>query len=283
MLPTISLGGVHLPGYTLMLLTALVAGGWVGSLQASRIGVDRRIAWDVLPFGAAGGIAGAVLYSLVTSGWQAGGLAAAFRGTGLVWYGGLAGGVAAGLWRARGWGIPLRTVLDGAAAPVALGYALGRVGCFLAGDDYGLPTALPWGVVFAQGAPPTTAENLRRLGADVPASVPADALLAVHPTQLYESAAALLIFLVCWRLFGRRLTPGLTAATFAVLLGLERFVVEFIRVKDDRWLHGLTTAQLISLVLIVAGGVVCTRLRPAARRSESPVIHRGDASRAPWA
>jgi phosphatidylglycerol:prolipoprotein diacylglycerol transferase len=82
---------------------------------------------------------------------------------GLSWFGGLAGGLGAGLTTLRGYGVPLVRGLAAASPGLALGHAIGRVGCFLVGDDYGRPSALPWAVAFPRGLPPT----------DVP----------VHPTQ----------------------------------------------------------------------------------------------------
>src|SRR5437762_1769752 len=81
---------------------------------------------------------------------------------------------------------------DAAAPALAIGYSLGRIGCFLVGDDYGRPTTSWVGIAFPKGSPPTTAEELRNFGASVDPSLPPDAILRVHPTQLYESAAALL-------------------------------------------------------------------------------------------
>jgi phosphatidylglycerol:prolipoprotein diacylglycerol transferase len=131
---------------------------------------------------------------------------------------------------------------------------MGRLGCFMAGDDYGLPTDLPWGVAFPRGLPPSTAYNLReQFDVAVDPSVSDSTVLAVHPTQLYEVALTLLIFAVLWRLRKRWPQPGRLFFLYLALAGVERFMVELLRAKDDRFLGFLTGAQAISLGLIAAG------------------------------
>jgi phosphatidylglycerol:prolipoprotein diacylglycerol transferase len=132
-----------------------------------------------------------------------------------------------------------------------VGYAVGRLGCFLVGDDYGAPTNAPWGVAFPQGAPPSTAGNLRAFGVDIPASTPDSTVLAVHPTQLYETGMTLIILAILIRLRPRLAsTPGHLFMVWLALAGVERFIVEIFRAKDDRFLGGFSVAQLISVLLI---------------------------------
>ena len=145
------------------------------------------------PSGADGGrggrIAGAkIYYAILFRDWHL-----LFDRAGLVWYGGFIGGVLAVsilFWRK---GVDYFTAVDGAAPALAIGYALGRIGCFLVGDDYGRPTNSWVGIAFPKGSPPTTAESLRQFGVHVDPSIPADQVLRVHPTQIYESAAAFVI------------------------------------------------------------------------------------------
>jgi phosphatidylglycerol:prolipoprotein diacylglycerol transferase len=177
-------------------------------------------------------------------------------------------GTAAILWTLRRRRLPLWSTLDAATPALALGYALGRVGCFLVGDDYGRPTTAPWGVVFEHGLPPTSAWHLRReFGLEIPPEIPGPTLLAVHPTQLYETAAALAIWAVGLWLLGRFERhggrPGSVALPLFALLALERFLVELVRVKDDRFLGPFTLAQAIS-VLVLALLPLVARTRPPA-------------------
>ena len=142
------------------------------------------------------------------------------------------------------------------APALALGYGLGRIGCFLVGDDYGRPTDLPWGITYPNGLPPTTAGFLRsEFGVELPASVPDSALLAVHPTQLYELAAGVAIWLVGRRLLGR-LRAGEAGLWVLSLLSLERFLIEFVRARTtgssapSRWPRPWRSGCWPSLLLI---------------------------------
>ncbi|HKI87125.1 MAG TPA: prolipoprotein diacylglyceryl transferase family protein, partial [Thermoanaerobaculia bacterium] len=118
--------------------------------------------------------------------------------------------------------------------------------------DYGIPTHLPWGVKFPVGLPPTTAENMRTVwGINVPASIPGDQLIAVHPTQVYETLICLGIWLVGRKLIRRHLQPGTAGLWIFALLAVERFGVEFLRAKDDRFFGSFTLAQVISVAVLI--------------------------------
>jgi len=204
--------------------------------------------------GAVAGIIGAkIYYVLLYRDWRL-----LFDRSGFVWYGGFMLATAATVWTMRRRSLPVWETLDAATLALAVGYAVGRIGCFLVGDDYGVPTDRPWGVRFPYGLPPTTAGALRSppFNVDVPANVPDDQLLAVHPTQLYETTLALAIWVVGMWLLRRRTATGTTALVVLGLLAVERFAIEFFRAKDDRFVHGLTVAQLISLVLVVLIGTI---------------------------
>src|SRR4051794_31190974 len=164
-----------------------------------------------------------------------------FSGSGLVWLGGLAGGaIGVVIWGyRRNWlGLGL---LDVAAVPLSLGYAIGRIGCQVSGDgDYGIKSDLPWAMPYPKGTVPTTTD--------------------VHPTPVYETLAMGTIALVLWNLRDR-FRPGVLFALYLVLSGAERVLIEFIRRNDDLAL-GLTLPQWISLAMIAAGGVWLARVRP---------------------
>lgn len=189
---------------------------------------------------------------------------------GLVWYGGLIGGILAYYWQIKRRKLPLGPLFDATAPALMLAYAVGRIGCFLVGDDYGMPTDSWVGVAFPQGAPPSTAGYLRSIGVDVPASIPDAAVLAVHPTQLYETAAALLLFAVLWRVARMNLRPGRLFALFLVFYGIERFLIEFVRAKSDRVLLGLSTSQLMSLLLLGVGAYLWQRISSSAAEVAAP-------------
>jgi phosphatidylglycerol:prolipoprotein diacylglycerol transferase len=209
-----------------------------------------------------GGIVGARLW-WVAENWSDAKddvLGSLFSGSGLVWYGGAIGGAIAVLtWAWRRNFLTLQ-LLDVASVGLAAGYAIGRIGCQLAGDgDYGIPWDGPWAMAYPHGTVPTTE--------------------TVHPTPVYETFAMLLIAWWLWR-HRHAWRPGVLFAAYLVLAGLERFLVEFIRRNPDEFL-GLTQPQLISVVMMVAGGAWLLWLRrepaaasggprPAARRRAAP-------------
>ena len=190
-----------------------------------------------------------------------------YNRAGLVWYGGFLLASAAVIWTVHRRRLPKWQTIDAAAPAMTLGYGVGRIGCFLVGDDYGIPTDLPWGVKFPVGLPPTQAGRLRsEFGIDVPASIPADELLAVHPTQLYETLLALLICGLGLTMMRRGVRPGTVTVVTLGLLACERFGIEFLRAKDDRMFGGYTLAQVIS-ALVVCTLLVLWRMRPAQREA----------------
>jgi len=246
------LGPLELTGYGLMMMVAFLMAGWAMQLELRRRRLDEEFAADIVIAGVVGGLIGAkIWYVLLTHEWDA-----LFRRGGFVWYGGFLGATAAILingWRRR---VPWRFTAEICAAPLALGYALGRVGCFLVNDDYGIPSSLPWAMKFPQGLPPTTVANLTAMGVTFPPGTNPLQVVAVHPTQIYETV---LMFLAFWWMWRRRDHGHATAwmlGCYLVLGGLERFLVEFLRAKDDRFLGGFTVAQATSVALVVVGAVL---------------------------
>ena len=264
------IGGFTITGYGVMVLLAFVVGAWLTAIQLRRRGLDESFAWDLLPWVALGGIVGAKVYYLALH-WQdvaANPLHELTNRAGLVWYGGLIGGVLAFLWYARRRAMPLFRTMDAAAPALAVSYAIGRIGCFLVGENYGFPTDSWVGVAFPQGNPPSTAGNLRAVGAEIPAAIPDSAVLAVHPTQLYEVALSGLIFAALWKLAGRRLDAGRLLGAYLALASLERFLIEFVRAKDDRFVAGLTTSQVFTLAGVALGVWLWQRRSGGAGRPE---------------
>lgn len=265
MYPTLfRIGHFHVATYGVMVGLAVLSAGWLATRGFRERGMAPDEAWTLVWYGLIGGFVGAKLYYAALHG-----PGALLSRSGMVWYGGLIGGVAAAAWAIRRRGLPAGKTLDAMAAPLALGHALGHIGCFFSGDSYGRPSSLPWAVAFPQGAPPSTAGNLRtEFGVDIPAAIPDNAVLAVHPTMLYSAAVLLLLAAFLWWYRQRSGAPGRLFAIYLTLAGVERFFVEFLRAKDDRFVWGLTTAQAIALVLILAGTAWAWMLngrRPAAR------------------
>jgi len=182
-----------------------------------------------------GGWVGARLF-LIPTGWDyftTDPISFLLSSSGWVWYGGLIGGTVAAGMLAKRRKLSLLLLADIAAPALAMGLAIGRIGCQLAGDgDYGVPTDLPWGMSYPNGVVPTTER--------------------VHPAPVYEMLACFAIFAYLWR---RRLHNPPTGDLFGrylVLTALVRFLIEFVR-RNPAWLVGLTTAQWMSIGLSLFG------------------------------
>src|SRR5467141_5178727 len=264
----IHLGPLELTGFGLMMMAAFLMAGWAIQLDLRTRGLDEDYAADIVIAGVIGGLIGAKLwYVLLTRDVDT-----LFRRGGFVWYGGFLGatiGILLNGWRRR---VPARFTAEICAAPLALGYALGRVGCFLVNDDYGIPSSLPWAVKFPQGLPPTTVADLKNLHVQFPPGTDPLQVVAVHPTQLYETALMFLAFAWLWRLRGHAHGTGWRFGVYLVLAGTERFLIEIVRAKDDRLLGPFTLAQLTSVLLIVAGVWVIAQLREP---EAAPVVPAG--------
>ncbi len=246
------LGPLSITGYGIMMMVAFLMGGWAIQLDLRRRGLNEEYAADIVVAAVIGGLLGAKLwYVIVTGEWDA-----IFRRGGFVWYGGLVGGVAVVLlngWRLR---VPPRYTMELTAAALPLGYALGRVGCFLINDDYGIPTTLPWGVRFPLGLPPSTVGNLARMHVSFPPGANPIEVVPVHPTQVYETALMLLAFTLLWKLRTHRHALGWRFGVYLLLAGIERFFVEMVRAKDDRFFGPLSLAQVTSVAVVLAGVLV---------------------------
>jgi phosphatidylglycerol:prolipoprotein diacylglycerol transferase len=261
------LGPLELTGYGLMMMVAFLMAGWAIQLDLRERGLDEDYAADIVIAGVIGGLVGAKLWYVLLTG-ETGAL---LRRGGFVWYGGFLGAVAAILlngWRRR---VPARFTAEICAAPLALGYALGRVGCFLVNDDYGIPSSLPWAMKFPAGLPPTTVMNLQGMGVKFPAGTDPMQVVAVHPTQIYETVFMLLVFWWLWRRRRHLHSIGWLWAWYMVFAGVERFLVEMVRAKDDRFLGPFTLAQATSVLLIVVGGALLLKWRQPAGAPAQPL------------
>lgn len=250
-----SIGPLSISPYGVMLVAAFLAAYFQLSWGMKRLGAgDAEDASSIVLWGGLAGLVGAKIYYAALHGdWSL-----LIDRAGLVWYGGFIGGILAVAWVLRRRQLPFGKTFDAIAPAAALGYGIGRIGCFLVGDDYGIPTDRPWGVVFANGLPPTEARHLReQFDIHLPADIPPDALIAVHPTQLYELGLALVIWGVgIWLLKRPNQVSGMVALTVFSLLTVERFGIEFLRAKDDRIFGDFTLAQGISLLMLIFFGVL---------------------------
>jgi phosphatidylglycerol---prolipoprotein diacylglyceryl transferase len=232
----ISIGPLTLQTFGIMFALGFVASGVLVARRLQELGKAVDWAYEMVFAALIGGIVGARL-DFVIQNWDSVSddvLGNIFSGAGLVWFGGAIGGALGVILWARWRGMLNFTLFDICAPALAIGYAVGRIGCQLSGDgDYGTPWDGPWAMAYPEGTVPT----------DVP----------VHPTPIYETIAMSLVTYALWR-NRNRFQPGLLFAFYLVLAGSERFLIEFIR-RNDEVVVGLTQAQLLSLAMMVAGAV----------------------------
>lgn len=260
------LGSLDFPTYGLMAALGLMVGLSVCVHFARRQGIDPEKAWNLGILAILAAIAGAKIFLLVddwgyfSQHWGEFFSLSTLRAGG-VWYGGLLLALAASAWYIRRNHLPVLKVCDAFAPGVALGHAIGRIGCFAAGCCYGKPTTLPWGVTFTN---PLAAQ-----WSGTPLGVP------LHPTQLYESVVEVANFLVLAWLLKRKKFDGQVIGSYMFLYGLARFFLEFLRDDPERgsvFGGALTLTQLVSIFLVVAGGLLWLRWgkapAPAARSAQ---------------
>ncbi len=273
------LGPLTITTYGAILALAVFVAGHVFARGMRAYGQSPDDAWSVVTWALLGGLVGAKLYYVILH--QDPG--ALFSRAGLVWYGGLIGGALAVVWPIRQRQLPVFRTLDALAPAAALGHAIGHVGCFFSGDSYGLPSDLPWAVAFPNGMPPSTAGNLRaQFGVEIPASIPDATLLTVHPTMLYSALILSVLAAGLWWGVKRRKPAGLVFGAYLALAGTERFLVEFLRAKDDRFFAGFTTAQAIAVTLILIGvTLIITRFRDGTPLSSATSDRTAGARRVP--
>jgi phosphatidylglycerol:prolipoprotein diacylglycerol transferase len=232
-----TIGDFEITSFGVLVGLAAIVGVLVFEREAKRSGLPEAIGSAAIG-GVIGGLIGAKLLWSIEFAGTGPFFSLLFSRGGLSWFGGLIGGVGTGLWILRRQRIPIVNALASAAPALAIGHAIGRIGCFLVGDDYGRPSTLPWAVAFPEGRPPT--------------AVP------VHPTQLYETLllVPLAWMLIRWRRQG--VSDAVVLGRYFILAGAIRFGIEFIRVNRPV-LGPLTLAQLIASALMMVGVVLVLR------------------------
>jgi phosphatidylglycerol---prolipoprotein diacylglyceryl transferase len=254
MKPEVLVFGISIKTFGVVFALGFAACGLVIARRLRELGRPVDWAYEIVFAALLGGIVGARAYYLIQNYGEVKGdlVGHVFSGSGLVWYGGAIGGAIAVLaWMRRRRMLNLVTV-DMCATVLALGYAIGRIGCQLSGDgDYGIRSKLPWAMAYPHGTVPT------------PPGV------TVQPTPIYETLAMGLVAYLLWRLRDR-VRPGVVLALYLVLSGAERLLVEFIR-RNKEVLWGLTAPQLESIALMLAGAALLLALR---HRSGPPELAR---------
>jgi phosphatidylglycerol---prolipoprotein diacylglyceryl transferase len=250
----LSIGPITITGFGIAVASAFVLGQMIASREMERRGHNPDVVPDIVAATLVGFIIGAKLYfAALTHSWDS----LLTRG-GFVFWGGFAGSVAAGAVMIRIKKVRFWKIADVFCIGLAAGYSVGRTGCWAVGDDYGKPWPGGWlAVKFPEGVPASTAGNMAsQFGVHFPPGTDPLTLIAVYPTQLLEVLLGFVIFLLVWRLRDHKHAEGWLFGVWAVYAGIERFLVEFLRAKDDRFsgmLGGLSTAQVISIGILIFG------------------------------
>jgi phosphatidylglycerol:prolipoprotein diacylglycerol transferase len=223
--------GLSISPFGVTMALAFLVGSWITAVRMREEGLDPELATTLLVYVMLGGIAGSKLYYAIDTHLRTGVPFASllFARDGITWYGGLIVATAVGAIGCRIHGVSIRKVMDCTAVAGAVGQAIGRVGCFLVGDDYGRETDLPWGVSFPKGAPPTDKH--------------------VHPTQIYEIMWLLPVAGLLWK---RRHVSPFLFGEYLALNGLGRIFIETLRV-NPKVAFGLTEPQIVGIALILGG------------------------------
>jgi phosphatidylglycerol:prolipoprotein diacylglycerol transferase len=230
------IGPVTIYSFGLMAAIGFLMAGFLLERELARVGRDKEQAGSIIIAALIGGIVGSKIYYLIENPellsndfWGS-----VFSGAGLVWYGGLIGGLLAVTWWIRRKGLPFLLVADLMGPLLLMGQGFGRVGCFLAGDgDYGPPSDLPWAMAFPDGV--------------VPTNVP------VHPTPVYDFLLLFSLFFILWSIRNKNFERGTIFGLFAVFMGCERFFTEFWRTNPMVLFDTFSLAQVLSVLLLFLG------------------------------
>lgn len=243
-----SVGPLTLHTYGVLLAVAFLAGLWVAGRQARKAGLESERITDLAVYVLIAGLIGAKLLLLVVE-WsyysENPKLLFSILQSGGVFYGGLLAALPVAWWYVRRHDLPGWRTADVLAPGVALGQAIGRLGCFAAGCCFGRPAEVPWSVTF------TSVQAARTVG--TPLDTP------LHPTQIYESLAALGIFFTLLWIAGRKRFHGQVVLGYVTLYAAVRFAIEFYRGDSSRGvvLGGLlSTSQFIALLMVVGAALL---------------------------
>jgi phosphatidylglycerol:prolipoprotein diacylglycerol transferase len=239
------IGNFVVSSFGLMVALAFLTGYWITSLEFKRKKFGQNLLGNLLIASMLGGIGGAklmyVFENVPLGDLFSNPVTHLFSRGGLTFYGGFIGAVL------LFWILSIKNkvsffkLMDAMAPGLAIGHSIGRVGCFLVGDDYGIKSDVPWAIAFPKGLPPTTDP--------------------VHPTQVYEVVLMGLVFAILWKL-RKRVTPdGWLFSVLLITAGVERFLIEFIRNTTPSPIDGLSVAQLIAIGLIVLGTIKIVTLK----------------------
>ena len=238
-------GNFTISSYGVMVAFAFLAAYWLSSLEFKRRRLDERLLGNFLIAAMVGGIVGAkivyLLENITFSEFVRNPIHYLLARGGLTYYGGLLGAALLMWFIAHRNKMSFWTLGDAVAPGLAIAYVIARIGCFLVGDDYGVPSDLPWAIAFPKGLPPTTER--------------------VHPTQIYEIILMGVVFIYLWKVRKKTVPTGWLFSIFLILAGLERFLIEFVRATTPSPIPHLSLAQLMSIGMIIVGVIKLIQIR----------------------
>ena len=273
------LGPLTVYSYGLMMALGFLAADYIIRLECVRRGFDPEYSSSIVIVAAVTALVGARVYAILDDlpTYLADPKTMIFSGSGFVFYGGMIGGILGAYFVSRWYRIGFAVTMDMCGMALAVGQAIGRIGCLLSGDgDWGLPSTLPWAMTYPKAIVGWTPQTVLKLGEHyqlVPAcSTVSDCLsVRVHPAPVYETILYLGVFAILWSMRKTAHPAGRLMYWYLLLAGAARFLVEFVRI-NPRVFYGLSEAQLIAIAMMVVGGValILTRGKGQAESGEHP-------------
>lgn len=236
------IGDIEVSSFSVMVLVSFLVAYVISEKELKRKGMNGNLADHLLIASVIGGLGGAKLLFLYQQATLSDLLAnpTRYMASGFTFFGGLIGAFFLAWIVTQMKRISFLTVSDTVMPPLILAYAIGRIGCLLVGDDYGVPTNLPWALSFPNGSPPTT--------------------FMVHPTQAYDTISMFIVFLILWSIRKRGWPLGWMTAVGLIIFGVQRFLMEFLRSTSPSFIPGMSQAQLISIVLTFIGLIMLYKI-----------------------
>jgi phosphatidylglycerol---prolipoprotein diacylglyceryl transferase len=268
------LGPLTVYSYGLMMALGFLAADYVIRLECVRRGLDPEYSSSIVITAAVAGLVGSRLYAILDDlpTYLADPKSMIFSGSGFVFYGGMIGGLIGAYLVSRWYRIGLGVTMDMCGPALAIGQAIGRIGCQLSGDgDWGLPSTLPWAMSYPKAIVGWNADTVLKLDEHyhlVSGYFPG---VRVHPAPIYETILYLGVFTILWSMRKTSHPAGRIMYWYLVLGGAARFLVEFVRI-NPRVFYMLSEAQLIALAMMVIGGValILTREKEQAEGGQRP-------------
>lgn len=278
------IGPIPVYSYGFMLAVAFLVADYLLSKEFKRLKLNVNYANELVVLALISGIIGAKFWYLIENldDFLKAPLDMIFSAGGLTWYGGFILAFIVLYIYVKRKKLPVLKVLDAASPALALGYGVGRIGCHLSGDgDYGIPTDLPWGTIYANGTLkpsyalrgyferyPELAEkydywekSIKVLGEDRFGVITEfDLFIKLHPTPIYEFLIMTLIFVFLWLYRQKVKNNGELFGLYLIFSSIERFTIEFIRLNPPLFL-GLSEAQIISIGLFIAGVILIKKIK----------------------